>query len=99
MSRSCPRVGSPSPGFSTLMTSAPNHARICVHVGPDCTWVISRTRTPSRAFPIVTLLLEPVWLRCKPVGQRCETSEYILRSADLEPFHATIGHLHRIQVM
>lgn len=28
---------SPLPGRSILMTSAPNHASICVHDGPDCT--------------------------------------------------------------
>src|SRR2546427_7780992 len=37
------------PGRSTLITSAPNHARNCVQAGPDCTWVKSRTRTPSRS--------------------------------------------------
>ena len=37
MSRSCARVASPSPGRSTLMTSAPNQASSCVQVGPDCT--------------------------------------------------------------
>src|ERR1043165_2423661 len=52
LSRNCPRVISPRPGSSTLMTSAPNHANICVHVAPDCTCVISRIRTPSSAFPI-----------------------------------------------
>src|SRR4029077_12137136 len=52
MSRSCPRVGSPSPGRSTLSTSAPNHASSCVHVGPDCTCVKSSTRTPSNALTI-----------------------------------------------
>src|SRR5207245_7338745 len=51
MSRSCPRVGSPSPGRSTLITSAPNQARSWVQVGPDCTWVKSRIRTPSSALP------------------------------------------------
>ena len=35
MSRSWPRVTSPSPARSTLMTSAPSHASSCVHVGPD----------------------------------------------------------------
>src|SRR5262245_43037213 len=50
MSRSWPRVMSPAPGRSTLMTSAPNQARSCVQVGPDWTWVKSRTRTPSSAF-------------------------------------------------
>ena len=46
MSCSCPRVMSPAPGRSTLMTSAPNHASNWVQVGPDCTWVKSRMRTP-----------------------------------------------------
>src|SRR5215470_387639 len=52
MSRSCPRVISPSPARSTLITSAPSHASSCVHVGPDCTCVKSRMRTPSNALPI-----------------------------------------------
>ena len=34
MSRSCPRVASPSPAFSTLITSAPNQASSWVQVGP-----------------------------------------------------------------
>src|ERR1700704_5446478 len=42
---------SPVPGRSTLITSAPNQARSCVQVGPDCTWVKSRMRTPSSALP------------------------------------------------
>src|SRR5919109_2418719 len=57
ISRSCPRVISPRPGGSTLMTSAPRNPNICVQDGPDCTWVMSKIRTPSRAFPIVNLLL------------------------------------------
>src|SRR5437773_4569139 len=52
MSRSWPRVISPEPTRSTLTTSAPIHARSCVHVGPDCTCVKSRMRTPSNALPI-----------------------------------------------
>src|ERR1700759_80829 len=44
---------SPTPGRSTLMTSAPNHASNCVQVGPDWTWVKSRIRTPFSAFVIV----------------------------------------------
>ena len=52
MSRNWPRVTSPSPARSTLMTSAPSHASSCVHVGPDCTCVKSRMRTPSSALPI-----------------------------------------------
>src|SRR5216684_8668104 len=47
-----PRVISPTPGRSTLITSAPNHASNCVQVGPDWTWVKSRMRTPFRAFVI-----------------------------------------------
>src|SRR6185295_15244025 len=42
---------SPTPGRSTLMQSAPNQARSCVQVGPDCTWVKSRIFTPSSALP------------------------------------------------
>src|SRR5262245_17031141 len=42
---------SPVPGLSILMTSAPIHARSWVQVGPDCTWVKSRMRTPSSALP------------------------------------------------
>src|ERR1700728_1961572 len=52
MSCSCPRVTSPAPALSTLMTSAPNHASSCVQVGPDCTCVKSRMRTPSNALPM-----------------------------------------------
>ena len=33
--RGRPRVASPTPGRSTLMTSAPNQASNCVQVGPD----------------------------------------------------------------
>src|SRR3954452_24518735 len=57
ISRNCPRVMSPIPGRSTLITSAPNHARSCVQVGPDCTCVKSRMRTPSSALLIVCLLV------------------------------------------
>src|SRR5258708_39097425 len=42
---------SPPPGRSTLITSAPMKARSCVQVGPDCTCVKSRMRTPSSALP------------------------------------------------
>ncbi len=52
ISRSCSRVMSPVPGRSTLMTSAPNQASSCVQVGPDCTCVKSRMRTPSNALPM-----------------------------------------------
>src|SRR5664280_2225774 len=57
MSCSWPRVMSPTPGRSTLITSAPNHASNCVQVGPDWTWVKSRMRTPVSALVIVLLLL------------------------------------------
>src|SRR5271168_1545892 len=50
MSRSCSRVISPAPARSILITSAPNHASSCVQVGPDCTCVKSRIRTPSNAL-------------------------------------------------
>src|SRR5436309_3358240 len=50
-----PRVISPTPGRSTLITSAPNHASNWVQVGPDWTWVKSRMRTPFSAFVIVLL--------------------------------------------
>src|SRR6478672_13251583 len=53
MSRSWPRVASPSPAFSTLITSAPNQASNWVQVGPDWTCVKSRMRTPSSALVIV----------------------------------------------
>src|SRR6186713_671009 len=53
MSCNWPRVMSPTPGRSTLMTSAPNQASSCVQVGPDCTCVKSRMRTPSSALDIL----------------------------------------------
>src|SRR5215211_6314887 len=56
MSCSWPRVMSPTPGRSTLITSAPNQASNCVQVGPDWTWVKSRIRTPLSAFVIILLL-------------------------------------------
>src|SRR3954453_7659136 len=52
-SRSWLRVTSPRAGCSILMTSAPIQARSCVQTGPACTCVMSRTRTPSRAFATV----------------------------------------------
>src|SRR5947209_9087721 len=59
MSRSWPRVASPC-GGSNLITSAPIHASSCEQVGPACTWVMSRMRTPLSASMSVSLLL----LRC-----------------------------------
>src|SRR5882757_3368979 len=58
MSCSWPRVMSPTPGRSTLITSAPNQANNCVQVGPDCTWVKSRMRTPASALVMMCFLLE-----------------------------------------
>src|SRR3954470_2473405 len=55
-SRSCPRVASPC-GFSNLITSAPIHARSCEHVGPACTCVMSRIRTPLSASMVPLFLL------------------------------------------
>ena len=52
-----PRVMSPTPGRSTLITSAPNQASNCVQVGPDWTWVKSRMRTP---FSALVIALTPV---------------------------------------
>lgn len=40
-----------------MITSAPNHARSCVQVGPDCTCVISRIRIPCSAFSVMTYLV------------------------------------------
>src|SRR5215470_15191453 len=66
MSRSWPRVMSPMPGRSTLITSAPNQASSWVQVGPDCTCVKSRMRTPDRAL----LMVSPcVLLRRRGRGQ------------------------------
>ena len=53
---------SPLPGRSILMTSAPIQASSCVHTGPAWTWVMSTTRTPSRAlFISVSPYLYIVW--------------------------------------
>src|SRR5438093_13438702 len=70
MSRSCPRVASPSPGRSTLITSAPNQASSCVHVGPDCTCVKSRMRTPDRAL-LIACLQGCSSRGCRGRGQLC----------------------------
>src|SRR5262249_11934293 len=42
------RVSSPSPGRSTLITSAPRSPSIMVQYGPESTLVRSSTRMPSR---------------------------------------------------
>src|ERR1700761_9353291 len=58
---------SPTPGRSTLITSAPNHASNCVQVGPDCTWVKSRMRTPLSAF-VIALLPSRIWIGTGPAA-------------------------------
>src|SRR6478735_4365286 len=55
---------SPTPGRSTLITSAPNHASNCVQVGPDWTCVKSRMRTPSSALPEVFTVMAVSSLSC-----------------------------------
>src|ERR1700756_4792208 len=47
---------SPTPGRSTLITSAPNQASNCVQVGPDWTWVKSRMRTSVSALVMISSL-------------------------------------------
>src|SRR3569623_2908943 len=59
---------SPTPGRSTLITSAPNHASSCVQVGPDWTWVKSRMRRPSSA--LVLVLLRTLCLPLHPAGNK-----------------------------
>src|ERR1700712_4225106 len=54
---------SPTPGRSTLITSAPNQASNCVQVGPDCTWVKSRMRTPFSALVICLAPLISIYSR------------------------------------
>src|SRR6266702_223065 len=53
------RVLSPE-GGSTLITSAPNCARIMPQVGPMTMWVISTMRTPSSGNPVSVMHLSPV---------------------------------------
>src|ERR1700733_13576655 len=69
-SRSCSRVTSPLPAFSTLITSAPNQAKSCVQVGPDCTCVKSRMRTPSNALPMLELHSECLFVHRLILGSR-----------------------------
>src|SRR6516225_3069125 len=45
-----PRVSSPCPTASTLITSAPRSPRYCAHSGPARTFDRSRTLTPSRGL-------------------------------------------------
>src|SRR6202035_2439871 len=48
----CARSGSPTPGVSTLITSAPISARIIVQNGPARMRVRSTTRIPESGTPI-----------------------------------------------
>src|SRR5688572_7355908 len=59
---------SPVPGRSTLITSAPNQASSCVHVGPDWTWVKSRIFTPSSALPSLPQALDDTLGRPLPLA-------------------------------
>src|SRR6185437_16167566 len=79
-----PRVISPTPGRSTLITSAPNHASNCVQVGPDWTWVKSRMRTPFSALVIVLLRIVSVLPRQDGGGTRPQ------------PASDLVGHFFRI---
>src|SRR5262249_8311263 len=69
------RVGSPSPGFSILITSAPNHAKIWVHVGPDWTCVMSSTRTPSKAFAMIALSRSLGLMALSGAGGNCNKED------------------------
>src|SRR3954471_11819305 len=62
-SRSWPRVASPC-GFSNLITSAPIQARSCEQVGPACTCVMSRIRTPLSAS-MSSLLFLGGWVEAR----------------------------------
>src|SRR5262245_24069652 len=81
MSCSCPRVMSPTPGRSTLITSAPNQASSCVQVGPDWTWVKSRMRTPSSALP---MRVSPVSF-ARPCGLVLNLSSHDIADCPIPP--------------
>src|SRR6266851_5124326 len=53
-----PRVSSPAPGFSILITSAPRSASICTQVGPARTRVKSNTLRPLSG-PLASLIASP----------------------------------------
>ena len=71
-----PRIGSPRPGCSTLITRAPSPPRICVANGPERKRVRSRTSRPSSgrrgceviasAFTLDLLLQMLRYHRCAP---------------------------------
>src|SRR5262249_50045764 len=54
-SRKLRRAMSPPLGSSSLITSAPRKARICVQAGPARLWVLSIMRMPERAFFMLAL--------------------------------------------
>src|ERR687893_1998286 len=58
------RMGSPLPGGSTLMTSAPKSARSWPQKGPASRLPISTTRTPSRGRGPVSTSAIHVLLQC-----------------------------------
>src|SRR5579884_3391865 len=51
-----PRVSSPCPTASTLITSAPRSPRYCAQSGPASTFDRSRTLMPSRGLDTIFLL-------------------------------------------
>src|SRR5438477_3634306 len=73
MSCNWPRVMSPRPGISTLITSAPIQAKSCVAVGAAWTCPRSTMRTPSRALLIfvssVACRVEKIAVRFDMAGE------------------------------
>src|SRR5277367_422011 len=81
-----PRVISPTPGRSTLITSAPNQASNCVQVGPDWTWVKSRMRTP---FSALVIAKTPSRI-CYRLAERDEVEPAAARPGDLLLLQSTL---------
>src|SRR5215510_12230667 len=104
ISRSCPRVISPRPGGSSLMTSAPRKPSICVQDGPDCTCVMSRIRTPSRAFPMMNLLCGLVTMATSCKSLHVKTNQQYIAVLDSIvlalnsefAYYAALRHLHTV---
>src|SRR5215510_4578541 len=86
---------SPTPGRSTLITSAPNHASSCVQVGPDCTCVKSRILTPSSALPSLPHGLDDTLGRPLPFCFRATT----LRAGRFAALAAFFGALALLFVL
>src|ERR1700733_9393806 len=80
-----PRWVSPRPGCSTLMTSAPQSARIAPAAGTKVNWATSRTRTPAITL-ITSLRLSPVAL-----GRMGSPAAEDRRAALDERRHALLG--------